>query len=63
MWIFAVISIILGLGCINYNQEQEVKHNFLLGFIGYIFAVPIISILKVIFDNIIYLKNNKPLLN
>lgn len=39
MWIFAVISIILGLGCINYNQEQEVKHNFLLGFIGYIFAV------------------------
>ena len=39
MWIFAVISAILGLGCISYNQENNVKHNILLGFIGYILAV------------------------
>ena len=39
MWIFAVISAILGLSCISYNREQEVKHNILLGFIGYTLAV------------------------
>lgn len=39
MWIVAVISAILGLGCISYNQENNVKHNILLGFIGYALAV------------------------
>ena len=39
MWIFAVISAIVGLGCISYNQEHDVKHNILLGFLGYALAV------------------------
>ena len=39
VWIFAVISAILGLGCISYNQENNVKHNILLGFVGYTLAV------------------------
>lgn len=39
MWIFAVISAIIGLGCISYNQENNVKHNILLGFAGYAFTV------------------------
>ena len=39
MWIFAVISAILGLVCIGYNQEHNVKHNILLGLVGYTLAV------------------------
>lgn len=39
MWIIAVISAILGLGCISYNQENNVKHNILLGLLGYTLAV------------------------
>jgi hypothetical protein len=39
MWIVAVISAILGLGCISYNQEHNVKHNILLGCLGYILVV------------------------
>ena len=39
MWVIAIISAILGLGCISYNQENDVKHNILLGMLGYALAV------------------------
>ena len=46
MWIFAVISVILGLGCISYNQEHNVKHNILLGCLEHtlVALVPIVII-------------------
>lgn len=39
MWIIAVVSVIFGLACISYNREQEVKHNILLGLLGYALTV------------------------
>ncbi len=41
MWIIALVSFLIGLGCIDYNMNNEAKHNILLGFIGFILALPI----------------------
>lgn len=37
--IIAIISFVLGMGIIDGNMEEEFKHNFLMGFLGWVLAV------------------------
>ena len=39
MLILALISLLFGLFIIDYNQNNETKHNLLLGIVGYVFAL------------------------
>ena len=39
MLILALISLLFGLFIIDYNQNNEAKHNLLLGVVGYVFAL------------------------
>ena len=37
--IFAIVSAIIGLGLIDYNQNHKTQHNILIGLGGYLFSV------------------------
>ena len=39
MLILAIISLLIGLFIIDYNQNNKAKHNLLLGVVGYVFVL------------------------
>jgi len=42
LWCLCFLSWVIGWGLILYNTEaEEVKHNVLIGIVGYVFAVAI----------------------
>ena len=41
MLILAIISLLIGLFIIDYNQNNKAKHNLLLGVVGYVLVLVI----------------------
>jgi hypothetical protein len=39
MLILAIVSLLIGLFIIDYNQNNTTKHNLLLGVVGYVFVL------------------------